>query len=171
MAVKNFSGAIKGLDEIKAKLRKLDSDMVRNINRSAARAGAVAIKKEADSNLPSKHRGKRKVDVSAKRRTKRDYFSFKVGAKAEHWALAFLEYGAKPHDIGPKARNSLRLFNRDGANASNVGPVADVAFIKKVHHPGIQATRWLSRSIAEGAEIAFKAIGDQYWKRIKKATK
>ena len=153
---KEFSGVIKGLDQIQEKLKTLESKMVKNINRSAARAGAVAIKNQAASNLPAKH--KKKVDISPKRRVRAGTFSFKIGPKAEHWGLTFLEYGAKPHDIGLRTKKALEL--------------SGLGFAKSIRrHPGVTATRFLSRAISEGADDAFKAIGDQYWKRINKVIK
>jgi len=169
---KSFEGAIKGLDEIKEKLKTLEADMVKNINRSAARAGAVAIKKVADKNLPIFHRGKKKLGEVARRRVKKNIFSYKIGPKKEHWPLIFLEYGVPPHEITPKRAKALHLFEE----ASTTRQIRDIGvyggwFARKVKHPGIEATHFLSRAIFEGAEEAFKAIGDQYWKRIKKAIK
>lgn len=160
--------AIKGLEEIKQTLKKmgLSSRQMRNIHRSATRAGARSVQKTADKLLPADHQRNRKLDIQASR-GRQYYFVFKIGPKDEHWALVFFEYGAKPHDIGPRTRKALRIPKTVG-NISDVGPVADVTFTKKVHHPGITPTHFLSRAIDEGEDDALEAMRKQYWKRIQK---
>jgi HK97 gp10 family phage protein len=158
--------AIKGLDKIKAQLKRLSSKQVRSINRSATRAGARAIQKEAASNLPPKH--KKKLDIQRSRRASRNQMEvFRIGPLAEHWPLVFLEYGARPHDISPKTSKILAIgdFNDQSGTWDNF------VYLKKVRHPGIPATHFLSRAIVEGEDKALDAMGKQYWKRIKKLAK
>lgn len=172
MASKDFRFAIDGLDEIKENLKRLDSAMVKNINRAAARAGAVVIKKAADSKLPVGQRNRKKIDISANRRVNRNRFSYKIGPRVPHYGLRFLEYGAAPHDIGPETAKALAIYEESSTttNIRDIG-VYQGFVVKKVKHPGIKPTRFLSRALSENVQKVFKAIGDKYWQRIRKEIK
>lgn len=172
------TNVIQGLDDIKKKLkiieRKVGSRAVDGINRAAANAGARALQKVADKNLPIAHKGKKKLDIQRSRResAKKGYDVFKIGPKIEHWELLFLEYGASAHDILPKKAQAMLLAEEasDTRNIRTVGVYSDL-FVKKVKHTGIFATHFLSRALFEGDDEAYKAIAKRYWQRIRKALK
>jgi HK97 gp10 family phage protein len=160
-------GVIKGLDEIKAKLKGLEEKIVSNINRSAANAGATALRKEAQNNLNPKHKKKLGQQRSRRLSKRAGYDVYSVGPLAEHWQLTFLEYGAAPHDISIKTKKILAVTETSKRSGGST-----IDFIgTTVKHPGITPTHFLSRALSEGQEKAFEAIRKQYWKRIEKAVK
>lgn len=164
---RKYETAIQGLTEIREKLAKLESEMVKNINRKAIRAGAAVVRKRAIKNLPIQHR-KGKIGIGQNRRNlKKNLITFKVGPFEKHWPLIFYEYGAKPHDITAKKKKAIPIpfeGQRWGA------PLIEY-FATRVEHPGQKATHFLSRAIDEGADEALDRIGKKYWFEIKKATK
>jgi hypothetical protein len=145
---------VEGFKELEAQLKKLKKP--RNIIRAATRAGAVAIKKQAIANLEPRH--KKKVDIQQSRRESGPtQTTFNIGPKVDHWALAFLEWGAKPHEITPKTKQILS------------GDVGGEGFVAgRVMHPGITPTYWLSKAASQARRKAIVAFVKKARDRIAK---
>lgn len=157
------NGAIHGLAEIQAELRKLKTSVIKNINTSAARAGAREIQATADSGLPSHHRKQKKLDIERSRRRSRNGLDvFKIGPKKEHWPLVFYEYGADPFEIKPKTKKTLVFRSPDGKFQSFAGRGVSV------QHPAIPRLRFLSKAVIDGRTSALNAISRKYKQRLKK---
>ena len=152
---------VKGLRQLNRQLKKLTGREATNIMRAATRAAAVEIKKEAAKKLPTYHRKKLDVVRSRKLSSKITHV-FRVGPKAAHWGLIFLEYGVPPHEITPKTKRALVSTIGD-----DIGTPSNAA--SKVKHPGIKRLAFLSRAINEGQQKSIAAFSKKANDRIKKA--
>jgi len=172
---------IKGLDQIKAKLRKLDSSHNVKIHKAATRAGATALKKGSEARIQGNGKGRLGVSQS------RTYsigglIVFRIGPYKQHWGLAFQEFGAPGHWI-----ETIKKGKRVGAGGpkkaltigqSKAGPLRPGEASKggglfqlvagKVWHPGVRKNKFLSRALTEDDQKAFEAVGKRYWQRINK---
>ena len=146
---------IDGLRQLNRNLKKLTGREATNVMRAATRAGAAVVKREAAKNLPGYHR--KKVDlVRSRRDSSKIRHTFNVGPLADHWALAFLEFGVDPHDITPKTKRVL------------VSTLGDDFIASQVRHPGIRRTAWLSKAFNESSRKVVDAVRKKADDRIKK---
>lgn len=163
--------AIKGLDKILAKLRKLDSTHNIAIHKAAARAGAVALKKGSEGRLSPKHRNKLGV-AQSRTFSIGDLIVYKVGPYKQHWALAFQEFGAPGHYIEPIKKGKRLRGEPKRALALGLGHADQTGSVNlvggKVWHPGVRRNKFLSRALTEDSQKAFDAMGKRYWQRINK---
>lgn len=144
---------IRGGRELAEFLSQLPAKLEQNIMRSALRAGATVIKKEAALNAPVDEGDLvRSIRVSGKARRGSITVSVKVGGKKAPHAM-LVEYGTRPHKIEPK-----------DAAALAVGGVA----YRSVDHPGAQPKPFFRPALDSKSGAAIEAVAAQIRKRLTK---
>ena len=151
---------VTGLSELQAFLDALPAKMEANIMRSALRAGAVLIAKQAKANLEENGnirtgRLRDSIRVSTKLKNGQATASAKIGDK-KAWYWKFIEYsGARAHSI--TAKNGGVLVFAGGRYRS-------------VQHPGMTAKPFLRPALyaAGQSELVIEAVANQIKKRLTK---
>lgn len=114
---------------------------------------AQVVRKEMRRNAPRKS-GKLNKELRYKvRRDKRGGFTAQVGAFNDAYYARFLEGGAKPHTITPKNKKGVSVGGK---------------VYKSIKHPGIRATRFISKSFETSRHTAIKQAGEIMMKELLK---
>jgi len=158
MAVSNIS-PLKGMPELKAKLKELKKVGGRAVLRRAVRAGAIVIREEAKSRLGQLgRRSKTQRGVIVEERKAPPGVAIAVvGIAKKKWFLRFLERGAKPHPIKVSSRKKI-LVTKEG-----------VFLGKMVQHPGVRATPFLQPAYQARKDDALAAMRKAFKEAVDKA--
>lgn len=144
---------VKGLSELQAFMDQLPAKIESNIMRSALRAGANVVLKEARANVPEKT-GLLKSGLKVSTSRKYGQVRAVVRAGGKHAYIGkFVEYGTAAHFIKPKKAKSLFIAGllRDG-----------------VQHPGAAPKPFMRPALDSQAQAALMAVGEAIKKRLTK---
>ena len=144
---------VKGLSELQAFLDQLPAKIEANIMRSAMRAGANVILKEARANVPEKT-GLLRAGLKVSTRSRRGVVTATIRAGGKHAYIGkFVEYGTAAHFIKPKKAKSLFIAGimRNG-----------------VDHPGAAPKPFMRPALDSQAGAALEAVGEAIKKRLTK---
>lgn len=144
---------VKGLAELQAFLDQLPAKMEANIMRSAMRAGANVILKEARANVPAKT-GLLRAGLRVSTNSRRGVVKATIRAGGKHAYIGkFVEYGTAAHFIKPKKAKSLFIAGimRNG-----------------VDHPGAAPKPFMRPALDSQAQAALVAVGEAIKKRLNK---
>jgi HK97 gp10 family phage protein len=148
---------IKGGEELQQFLNQLPVKVEKNIMRSALRAGAKVIEKEALSNLfdaGAIDSGDlaRSLRVSTAARRGKVTASVKAGDQRA-WYWRFVEFGTAAHTI--KGKNGKRLFFNG-------------TIVSSVNHPGARAKPFMRPALDSKSSEAIRAVGRKIGERLTK---
>lgn len=132
-------------------LKTLAPKIQKNIMRSALRAGANVIKKEAKQEVPVRSGALRKsLKVSTKSKNGTVTAVLKADSRvAPHAHL--VEFGTRPHKIKPRNGEALRI---------------DGHVVSEIDHPGSRPKPFLRPSFDSKAPQAVVAVAEQIRKRL-----
>lgn len=144
--------SVKGLRELQTFLNQLPAKLEANVLRSALRAGAREVQKEARRLVPVKS-GRLRAGLKISTSSRRGRALAKVKATGKHAFLApWLEYGTRPHVIKPgKRRRALAVNGRA---------------VAAIDHPGAQPKPFMRPALDARAQAAVLAVGNAIKKRL-----
>lgn len=158
---------ISGGKQLAEFLNQLPLKIERNIMRSALRAGASVIAKEAKINAPIKS-GNLKKSIRTGSNTRRGYVEAYIAAggrrskdgklKKGAFYAQFIEYGTATHFIKPKNKKKLSFVAKDGTNVNTFS----------VNHPGIQAKPFMRPALDSKGAQAVSAVTEKIRARLTK---
>lgn len=158
-ATKSNISPIKGMPELKAKLKELKKVGGRALLRRAVRAGAIVVREEARARLGQmgrKSKTQRGVIVEERKAPPGEAIAV-VGISKKKWQLRFLERGARPHPIKVTSRKKV-LVTKEG-----------VFLGKMVQHPGVRATPFLVPAYQAKKDEAVAAMKKVFKEAVDKA--
>lgn len=178
---------VRGLAALERALLALPDKLQRNVMRSALRAGAQVIRRQAQALVPVAPPTRRNAEayglkagalrasirVSARLRNGRAVAYVKAGGqrKGDPFYARFVEYGTKPHLIAatgnPGKRASVATLNRRIAKGAL--KIGDKLLGATVQHPGATPRPFMRPALARAARPAVVAVGQQIRARLTKA--
>lgn len=145
--------SIKGFEKISKRLKNMEKKAGNKVVRRGVSKMAQVVRKEMRRNAPRKT-GKLNKELRYKvKRDKRGGFTAQVGAFNDAYYARFLEGGAKPHRITPKNKKGVSVGGK---------------VYRSIQHPGVRATRFLSKSFQASRNIAIKQAGEIMMKELLK---
>jgi HK97 gp10 family phage protein len=158
---------ISGGKQLAEFLNQLPLKIERNIMRSALRAGASVIAKEAKVNAPIKS-GNLKKSIRTGSNSKKGYVEAYVAAggkkskdgklKKGAFYAQFIEYGTAAHLIKPKNKKKLSFIAKDGNRVNTFS----------VNHPGLQAKPFMRPALDSKGTQAVAAVTARIRERLTK---
>ena len=156
-----------GFKELQAALKQLPQEMAHKAIRKGALSGVGVMRKAAKANVPQR-RGKLMKKIRAKLKKGGPSMweaVYQLGATRAAFYGLFLEFGTRPHVIKPRLLPRLK----DGKTYKALGK--DGIFGTRVNHPGIKASRWLSRAFDQNIDAAIEQSRKVLKREIEKAAK
>lgn len=150
---------IQGGKELAAFLQALPLKVEKNIMRSALRAGAGIIAKEAKQNVPVQNGELRKsIRTGSNAKKGKVEATVKVGSK-KVWYSRFVEYGTAPHMIkAGKNKPNLVFFGKSGKRVVT----------QQVAHPGAKAKPFMRPAFDTKGDEAVAAVAKRIRERLTK---
>jgi HK97 gp10 family phage protein len=158
---------ISGGKQLAEFLNQLPLKIEKNIMRSALRAGASVIAKEAKLNAPVKT-GNLKKSIRTGSNTKKGYVEAYIAAggkksksnklKKGAFYAQFIEYGTATHFIKPKNKKKLSFIAKDGNLVNTLS----------VNHPGTQAKPFMRPALDSKGTQAVSAVTAKIRARLTK---
>lgn len=147
---------IKGLAELERALSELPIKIERNIVRGMLRAAATVIAGQAKQRAPVRSgRLAKSIRARSGLRNGQPTAQVRVGGtgKGDPWYAHLVEFGAKPHEIKPRARSSLLI----------AGILREI-----VHHPGATAHPFMRPAMDTSHQAAALAAAEYARRRLTK---
>ena len=165
---------VKGLADLQKFMNQLPAKLEANVLRSALRAGANVVKKEAQRNIATKIGALRK-SLKVSTRSRRGVVTATV--KSSSFYARMVEYGTQAHFIRVKKESrpgrltrrgykkwSIRTINRSVARGSLM--IGKNFVGESVSHPGARKKPFLRPALDSRAQDALVAVGNSIKQRL-----
>lgn len=165
-----FAVGVKGLKELQAALDSLPAKIEANVVRGAMRAAALVVEKEAEATAAFVDRKgylRKSVRVSVRLRGGRVVGKL-VAGDGDAWYAHMIEKGTKQHIIAAKEEDRPSRMTSRGVRSFSIGTmnkmlahgslrIGDRYVGKSVVHPGIKATRFMTKAFESKVQEAIEA--------------